>query len=116
MVKIELARIISAKMDTTLNLAETFVDIFLETIGESLENGEKVTLAGFGVFDVRHIPEHLGRNPRTGESLTIPSNRYPSFRAGKRLKDRVAIKTRINSNTPSKKETHPLKSKEASTG
>ena len=52
--------------------------------------GEKIQLAGFGLFDVRYAPEHQGRNPKTGEALTIPASCYPVFKAGKGLKDRVA--------------------------
>lgn len=90
MIKIDLARTLGERMNITLKDAEEFLTVFMEVVGETLEKGEKIQLAGFGLFDVRYVPEHQGRNPKTGEVLTIPSCYYPVFKAGKGLKDRIA--------------------------
>ncbi len=63
-----------------------------EVIADALKDGEKVTIPGFGVlFDVSERAEHEGRNPRTGETVTIPASKSVKFKAGKNLKDAVNI-------------------------
>jgi DNA-binding protein HU-beta len=58
-------------------------------IPEELAGGGKVTISGFGTFEARTRQARQGRNPRTGEILSIPSSRAPVFKAGKPLKDRL---------------------------
>ena len=70
--------------------AEQAVNSVLSAVTASLAEGEKVSIAGFGVFEVRERAEHTGRNPRTGEAMTIAASKVPSFKAGKALKDAVA--------------------------
>lgn len=60
-----------------------------DSITESLKNGTKVTLTGFGTFMVSERKEREGRNPQTGEAITIPGGNVPRFKAGKALKDAV---------------------------
>ena len=67
--------------------AEKAVNAALAAITEELKNGGKVSLVGFGTFEVRERPERQGRNPRTGETLTIPACKMVKFRPGKMLKD-----------------------------
>ncbi len=55
----------------------------------SLQRGEEVSLVGFGTFSVRPRAARSGRNPKTGETITIQASRVPSFKAGKALKDAV---------------------------
>lgn len=88
-IKIDLARTLGERMDITIKDADEFLTVFMDIVGEILEKGEKVQLAGFGGFDLRYVPEHQGRNPKTGEVLTIPACYYPTFKAGKGLKERV---------------------------
>lgn len=92
MIKIDLARAIADKVSPQITQrdADAFLTAFVEVIGEAMERGERVQLAGFGVFDLRYVPEHQGRNPKTGEVLTVPACHYPIFKTGKALKDRVA--------------------------
>lgn len=90
MIKIELTRTLSKRLSITQKDADEFLNIFIDVVGETLENGDKIQLAGFGVFDMRYVPEHQGRNPKTGDLLTVPACHYPFFKAGKSLKDRVA--------------------------
>ncbi len=65
------------------------VDLFMEELVASLAVGERVKLSGFGNFDLRDKKERPGRNPKTGETITIPPRRVVTFRAGNTLKARV---------------------------
>ena len=70
--------------------AEKAVNATFDTITAALEAGEKVSLVGFGAFDVKERAARMGRNPRTKEEVEIPATRVPLFKAGKALKDTVA--------------------------
>lgn len=69
--------------------AETAVSAVIESITNTLANGEKVQLAGFGTFEVRERSERVGRDPRTSQEITIPASKAPAFKAGRALKDAV---------------------------
>ena len=69
--------------------AEKAVNAALAAITEELKNGGKVSLVGFGTFEVRERPERQGRNPQTKEPMTIAASKLPAFKAGKALKDAV---------------------------
>jgi len=60
-----------------------------ESITDALSNGGKVTLVGFGTFQVIEKKSRKGRNPQTGEELQIPAKKVPKFRAGKGLREKV---------------------------
>ena len=70
--------------------SEKAVNATFDTITAALEAGEKVSLVGFGAFDVKARAARMGRNPRTKEEVEIPASRVPQFKAGKALKDAVA--------------------------
>ena len=70
--------------------AEKAVNATFDAITAALEAGEKVSLVGFGAFDVKERTARMGRNPRTKEEVEIPATRVPLFKAGKALKDTVA--------------------------
>jgi len=63
------------------------VEAVLEIIAGTLREGDTVTLSGFGTFSVSNRAERTGRNPRTGEMITIPASKAPKFKSGKGLKD-----------------------------
>ena len=69
--------------------AERVVEGIISTITDSLKNGEEVSIAGLGIFEAKMRQARMGRNPRTGESISIPAMRVPKFRAAKALKDAV---------------------------
>lgn len=69
--------------------ATNAVDAVFATITTALEENDKVQLIGFGTFEVRERSERQGRNPQTGEQMTIPASKIPAFKAGKALKDAV---------------------------
>lgn len=68
---------------------EATLNAFIETIGETLKAGDKVTLVGFGSFEVSERGERQGVNPRTGEAMTIKASKSPKFKAGKGFKDMI---------------------------
>ncbi len=69
--------------------AEKVLDFIISKITDSIVKGEKVTIAGFGVFSVTNRDARKGRNPATGESVDIPAKRVPKFKPGKELKNLV---------------------------
>ncbi|HLV11678.1 MAG TPA: HU family DNA-binding protein [Trueperaceae bacterium] len=66
------------------------VDALLDTMMSEIASGNKVTLTGFGSFEVRSRKERSGVRPGTRERISIPASNYPAFKAGKSLKDRVS--------------------------
>jgi integration host factor subunit beta len=74
---------------------ETIVDIIFNSMTESLRNGDKVEIRGFGSFKVKERRSRKGRNPKTGETINIPFKRVPFFKAGKDLKERVDNKQNL---------------------
>ena len=68
---------------------ERVVAVVLETITQTLEEGARVELRGFGAFSTRHRKARAGRNPRTGEDVHVPEKHVPFFRTGKDLRQRI---------------------------
>ena len=87
--KTDLINAVSDQADLTKKEAGAAVDAVFDTIQESLKNGEKVQLIGFGNFEVRERSARKGRNPQTGEEIEIAASKVPAFKAGKALKDAV---------------------------
>lgn len=87
--KTELVNALAEKTGFTKKDAEKAVSAFIETVTEALKAGEKVQLIGFGTFEVKERPEHIGRNPATGKDITIAASKKPAFTVGKALKDAV---------------------------
>ena len=69
--------------------AEKAINAVTAAITDALKKGDKVSLVGFGTFEVRERAAKQGRNPRTGEAMEIPASKLPAFRAGQALKDAV---------------------------
>lgn len=65
------------------------VKAFTDVVVEEMKKGEKIQLVGFGTFEVSERPAREGRNPRTGETMTIAASKAPKFKAGKALKDSI---------------------------
>ena len=87
--KTELVAIMAEKADLSKKDAEKAVKAVLDVISESLEQGDKVALIGFGTFEVRQRKAREGRNPRNNEPIQIEASKTPAFKAGKQLKDLV---------------------------
>jgi DNA-binding protein HU-beta len=77
------------KLDLSKNAIGVVLDACLGTIEQVLKKGDEVRLVGFGNFYVSKRAASKGRNPRTGEEISIKATRQPKFRAGKQLKDEV---------------------------
>lgn len=72
--------------------AQEFVDSFFETIAYTLEKGEVVKLTGFGNFELKLKNARPGRNPKTGQEVTITPRRVTTFKAGQKLRNRIDAK------------------------
>ncbi len=87
--KSELIDAIAEASELTKADAGRALDGFLSSVTGALSNGDSVALVGFGTFTVKDRAERKGRNPQTGEEITIKAAKIPSFKAGKSLKDAV---------------------------
>lgn len=92
--KSEMARKLAQRSGLTQAQAADVLDtIFSPVMGiiaDELDAGGKVAIGGFGSFEVRHRGARTGRNPRTGESISVAARNHPAFKPAKSLKDRVA--------------------------
>ena len=88
--KAELINAAAEKTGLSKKDTEAVVSASLEVITESLAQGEKVQLVGFGSFETKARAARIGRNPRTKEEIKIPASKLPVFKAGKALKDTVS--------------------------
>ena len=89
MTKVELIRQIANRASMSHKDAEKALKAFTEAVTEALKEGDKVTLVGFGTFEISERAGRTGRNPQTGEPVEIPASKSPKFKAGKALKDAV---------------------------
>ncbi len=87
--KSDLINSIAASTGLTKADAGRALDATTSNIARSLQQGQSVSLVGFGTFSVKHRKARAGRNPRTGETIQIRASNNPSFKAGKALKDAV---------------------------
>lgn len=87
--KTELVAAVAAKAELSKKDAEKAVSAVFEAIEGALASGDKVALIGFGTFDVKERAAREGRNPSTGETITIAASKVPSFKAGAALKKAV---------------------------
>lgn len=78
-----------AKLGGTKVQAEEVVDIVIDSIISTLKKGGEVSIAGLGIFSTKTRAARQARNPRTGESISVPAMKVPKFRAAKGLKDAV---------------------------
>jgi len=85
--KTELVASMAEKGQMSKQDAEKALNAFTDTVVEALKSGDKVSLVGFGTFSVGERAARTGKNPRTGEEITIPAAKTPKFKAGKALKD-----------------------------
>lgn len=89
MTKSELTAAIAGHANLTKADAGRALAALAQTIGTTLKAGDSITLVGFGTFAVKDRPERIGRNPQTGQEITIASAKVPSFKPGKALKEAV---------------------------
>ncbi len=87
--KTDLVQSVADEAGITKKDSEKAVTALFESIAGALAQGDKVQLVGFGTFEARSRKEREGRNPSTGETIIVPAQKVPAFKAGKALKDKV---------------------------
>ena len=87
--KTELINAVAESANLTKKQAEAAVNAFTASVAASLKKGEDVQIIGFGTFEVKATAQREGRNPKTGEAITIDAAKRPTFSASKVLKDAV---------------------------
>ena len=100
MTKAELVEDVARAAELTKKDAERLVEIVFESIIETLNQGEKIELRGFGSFRVRERGARRGRNPKTGAPVDIPAKRVPYFKPGKELKELINEEPGGNGSAP----------------
>lgn len=87
--KTDLVEVVVAETGVSKKQADAVISAALAAITSALKSGDKVSLIGFGTFEVKESAEREGRNPKTGETIKIAAAKKPSFSASKVLKDEV---------------------------
>lgn len=87
MTKTDLVTVVAAETNVAKKDVEAVVNATLSAITAALNDGDKVQLIGFGTFEAKDTEEKKGRNPKTGEVITIPASKRIAFKASKNLKD-----------------------------
>ena len=87
--KTELITGMAEKAEISKKDAEKVLNAFTNIVADTLVDGDKVSITGFGTFEVVERAERQGRNPATGEAITIAASKSPKFKAGKALKEAV---------------------------
>ena len=89
MTKSELVDALSAETRLSKKNAGEVVELFFDEISTALAKGDRVEIRGFCAFFVKHYKAYTGRNPKTGEPVQVAAKKFPFFRCGKELKERV---------------------------
>ncbi len=89
MTKTELVNSMAEKAGLSKADAEKALKAFVDSVTDTLQQGDKISLVGFGTFSVGDRAARTGKNPQTGAALQIPAAKVPKFKAGKALKDAV---------------------------
>ena len=89
MTKAELIEEVSRVVEMTRKDSEVIVETIFESIVNSLHSGDKIEIRGFGSFRTRQRQPRIGRNPKTGTRVEVPSKRIPYFKPSKELRDLV---------------------------
>ena len=87
--KTEFIAAVAEKAEISKKDSEKALKAFVDVVAEQLKAGDKVRLVGFGTFEVSERAAREGRNPQTGETMTIAACKAPKFKAGKALKDAI---------------------------
>ena len=87
--KTELIAAVAQQAELSKKDSEKALKAFVDVVTEELKKGEKVQLVGFGTFETSERAAREGRNPQTGETMTIAACKAPKFKAGKALKDAI---------------------------
>ena len=89
MTKSELADAVAARCRIAIDPAQAMVDAFFAAMIEAMKEGRRIEIRGFGSFQVKDYDGYMGRNPRTGDPVSVPPKRLPVFKVGKDLEKAV---------------------------
>ena len=89
MTKSDLIEQLTSKMNLTRKKVEGVVNSCFDTMFQALVNGDRIEIRGFGSWYVKSYKSYVGRNPKTGTSVTVPEKKLPFFKVGKELKKRI---------------------------
>lgn len=89
MTKKELIDLLAEAEDVSRRTAKKIVDAVFDRLSNALERGDRIEVRGLGSFKIKQYDGYQGRNPKTGEAVTIPPKKLPVFKAGKELRERV---------------------------
>ena len=89
MTKAELIVNVANNAGIKKSIAEKAINAFMDNIIKALKNGDKVALTGFGTFTVTKRAARIGRNPKTGKEIKIPSCKIPKFKPGNKLREAI---------------------------
>lgn len=89
MVKSELVKIISEKLNISHQKTEDAVEAFFDLLTQALATGKRVELRGFGSFSSREYASYIGRNPKTGEPVNVAPKILPFYKMGRELKNAI---------------------------
>lgn len=87
--KSELIQALAKESDLPLRKSEEIVNMVFDTMSVALVDGDRIEIRGFGSFTVKEYKGYTGRNPKTGQKISVENKRLPFFKAGKELKDKV---------------------------
>jgi integration host factor subunit beta len=87
--KSDLVKNLAKRTDLPMRKAEEIVDMVFKTMTDALVQGDRIEIRGFGSFVVKEYKGYTGRNPKTGQKITVSSKYLPFFKTGKELKERV---------------------------
>ena len=90
MTKKELAAIVSEKVNMSKKDAEAAVNVVFDSIAQAMKVGDKVNIAGFGIFETKERSARTAKNPQTGETIEIAAKKVPAVKFGKTVKELVA--------------------------
>jgi integration host factor subunit beta len=107
MTKAELIEEVSKVVEMTRKDSETIVETIFDSIVNSLHKGEKIEIRGFGSFRTRQRQPRVGRNPKTGSRVEVPSKRIPYFKPSKELRDLVNDPETARNHRDTQNASHP---------
>ena len=87
--KSELIERLAEKSGITVQQAEEVVNLIIDRMRDTMAQGVRIEIRGFGSFVVKEYKAYQGRNPKTGEAISVPPKKLPFFKVGKELKERV---------------------------
>jgi len=89
MTQLDLIIALAERDGLTKENAARIVKTFFNSMTDALEKGDRIEVRGLCSFDIKKYPAHMGKNPKTGEPVQVPAKKFPFFKCGKELKNRV---------------------------